>query len=520
MTMPESQPEPEKYSIDDMMDRLKGRSDEAAPQGELVTRADGTQAIRVRKRKRRTRQSHKETERTERRLRAIQITVVLVLLFILVLGGGGLAAYYNSPIFQSRILSAIGASSGAKVSVTQFRVTPPIGANASTAEMKWPGDGILKEIAMSGVQADLRFTSFLGQPWSGEELTAASASIRIGVPSGTRSGGEAPGFSDGRFKIARFRSSDSLLIVGETASPVIAVKGAEISLTPKNQAGDSELRLNRGTLKFAGSLPEFKLDRSWILFDDADVGSVNLHLLQPSDPKANLAISGDLQPFTAGGVQTLQLTADSYPLQHLTGPDFATFINGRVETQTDGAGTLSFDPASTASVRLTLPFRGGVSSAFSLTGLPFLRDLSRALDDDWYDSQKPEIDTSATGTLVIEGSEVRIENLRFEAKNRILLTGTLSIRGDQTISGKLKIGLLPQLISASNARGFQNPFREAVEGLRWAEVTLSGTTTAPKDDFRGQMDGPSRDSAAPQGRGATTPSSKAASEFEEMTQPR
>ena len=47
--------EPEKYSIDEMIDRLKNPPDEEPiEKGELVTRADGSQAIRVRKRKRRS----------------------------------------------------------------------------------------------------------------------------------------------------------------------------------------------------------------------------------------------------------------------------------------------------------------------------------------------------------------------------------------------------------------------------------------------------------------------------------
>ncbi len=39
--------DPEKYSLDDMMDRLKNRPDEEPIEnGELITRTDGSQAIR------------------------------------------------------------------------------------------------------------------------------------------------------------------------------------------------------------------------------------------------------------------------------------------------------------------------------------------------------------------------------------------------------------------------------------------------------------------------------------------
>ena len=50
--MPPAPSDPEKYSIDEMMERLKGQpADDPATAGELVTRADGSQALRVRKRK-------------------------------------------------------------------------------------------------------------------------------------------------------------------------------------------------------------------------------------------------------------------------------------------------------------------------------------------------------------------------------------------------------------------------------------------------------------------------------------
>ncbi|MEY3896152.1 MAG: hypothetical protein RLZZ214_1672, partial [Verrucomicrobiota bacterium] len=54
--MPASPSEPEKYSIDEMMDRLKSSPPPNPEDGELVIRPDGTQAIRVKRRKRRTSQ--------------------------------------------------------------------------------------------------------------------------------------------------------------------------------------------------------------------------------------------------------------------------------------------------------------------------------------------------------------------------------------------------------------------------------------------------------------------------------
>ena len=80
--------EPEKYSIDEMMDRLKAVPSENPDEGELVTRSDGSQAIRVRKRKRRSTQPHKEERHRTRRTRIIQVSAALIFLFIAALTVG------------------------------------------------------------------------------------------------------------------------------------------------------------------------------------------------------------------------------------------------------------------------------------------------------------------------------------------------------------------------------------------------------------------------------------------------
>ena len=79
--MPNSS-DPERYSIDDMMDRLQTRSpddDSDSGDGKLVIRADGSKAIRVKRRKRRSRQPKKESEIRKRKVRMIQIIAVIIL---------------------------------------------------------------------------------------------------------------------------------------------------------------------------------------------------------------------------------------------------------------------------------------------------------------------------------------------------------------------------------------------------------------------------------------------------------
>src|SRR6478609_3165765 len=105
--MSASPSEPEKYSIDEMMDRLKSGPSQNSENGELVTRADGTQAVRVRKRKRRSTQPHKDARQRTRRARIVQVSSALVLIFAAGLTVGGAIIYANSSPFRKNLIGQI-----------------------------------------------------------------------------------------------------------------------------------------------------------------------------------------------------------------------------------------------------------------------------------------------------------------------------------------------------------------------------------------------------------------------------
>ena len=71
------------YSVDEMMDRLREGGREDSAERELVTREDGSQVIRVKKRKRRTKQK-KEEEAKRRKRMAVARTLALIALPLVV----------------------------------------------------------------------------------------------------------------------------------------------------------------------------------------------------------------------------------------------------------------------------------------------------------------------------------------------------------------------------------------------------------------------------------------------------
>ena len=115
--MSEPSSEPEKYTIDEMMDRLKNR-DSADPEGELVTRSDGSQARKIKKRKRRSNQAvNKETKRNQK-VQAMQIAGFVVLIAVAGLAIGVGVLYANSTAFRESLIKKIGKTTEAKVEGT------------------------------------------------------------------------------------------------------------------------------------------------------------------------------------------------------------------------------------------------------------------------------------------------------------------------------------------------------------------------------------------------------------------
>ena len=137
------------------MDRLKKRPAESPVEdGELVTRADGSQAIRVRKKKRRTRQPHKEERRNQLRARMFQVSGALILLLLAIFAAGSrhrLRQQRAVPRKAGRTKSR--RSTGAEAELRQFRMNPST-ANASGLTLTWPQGNVLETLTLRGIKAE------------------------------------------------------------------------------------------------------------------------------------------------------------------------------------------------------------------------------------------------------------------------------------------------------------------------------------------------------------------------------
>ncbi len=511
--MPSDSPEPEKYSISEMMDRLKERSSGDPSSGELVVRADGSQAIKVRKRKRRSEQVERDSQKRAKRLRAIQLVVFLMLVLTALLVAGGALIYYNGSSYRSKVIERIGAATGAIAEVSQFRVTP-LRVNASALTLTWPEHSVIKNLSLNGVSAELHVSSLLGQTLSGDEMTARDGELILSDPTVAGAGLLGEEASE-RFRFSRFRTSDMTVILGDGRNPAVTVKQTEISFYPMSVNGRPELRLNKGTVGFGSGFPALNLDRGLFAFSGRQLEVLNLRLENPADARGVIELAGTITPFNKGRTSSLDIKkVENFPIEHLFGQEFGRILSGRIESRDlPNSNFLTFIPGSMESAQLMMAFRGGFSSKLTLSNLPFLNVLARTLDDSGY--QRPSIDSGASGIIRMSSSGYSIEDLRLEAKSRLMLRGSLSVTNGRQLKGRLELGLPANQVS-NYLRAIDAEFSAPREEMRWIDIEVSGTTAAPEDDFGKRLISKTTRPA----NGADPSGATPRSQFEEATKPR
>lgn len=510
--MADAEPGPEKYSINEMMDRLRQTDDPNPENGVLVTREDGSQAIRVRKRKRRSQQPVKERTKRKKRLRVIQITAGLSLGVLGLLAAGGVLVYANTSSFRTGLLAKLDEATGSHAEVSQFRVTPA-GTGALALDLQWPETSALKSLALKHVEADLHAKSFFGGGWSGEEVLAQTALVKIGTSHEVSSSTPAT-TGEPFFRFERVRSPKATILIGDSANPSIAVRDCEISFYPKNTSGRPELRLNRGNVSFGKDFPVFPLDRSLLMFNGNQIDLVAMRLNAPDHPQSSLQFSGSISATGEPRPATMDVKFAAFPLEHLAGRELGRFLSGPAGTREAATvNFLTFVPGQPDSYRFAASWTGGGDLPLKMAELPCFSELARLIGDGWF--LTPTFDGACGGMLRLEKSAVRFDELDLIAKSRLRVTGSIAIGKDKTLSGHLRLGLPSSFALADESGRLHQLLSAETEDFRWVDVEVSGTAAKPLDDFRQKLAGAL---ATPQ-----KPSKKKVeeeSQFEELTRPR
>ncbi|MES2476253.1 MAG: hypothetical protein V4640_10765 [Verrucomicrobiota bacterium] len=507
--MPDAPSEPEKYSIDEMMSRLTAPASEDSSKGELVTRADGSQAMRVRKRKRRSSQPIKERAERNRRVRMVQVSAALILLL---LAGVAIAAgvvYANSKPFRENLVAKIAQSTGAETDLNTFRMNPRT-ANSGKLTLNWPQGNVLETLNLRGLSAEIFPASFLGKAFSGEQIKVDEASLTLRLPSPGELKRATPA-SQGSLPIRfhRYRTPVFNLTLAGNDGPLLRLNRAEATFSQETVAGKPQLSLYRGDLALPG-WPKLRMDRALIEFRDGQTDIIGMRLMHGSEDTGALSLSGRIAPYTADRSSSLDVGLENFQLSGLIGPDFANLISGRVDSIPSAKSNyLSFQPHPDSSPALEVAFSVSPLSGIEIRSLPFLVTLSHLLDeDDWF--EKPLFDSDATGVLRRENGIISLHNLNLESKGRLILRGDLSVSANQALTGQLRVGLPDSMIPKTSP--LKTIVTPAADGYEWFTLKISGTPAAPVDNFK-ELAG--QTAKSPQ----AAPDTSEGSSFEELTRP-
>lgn len=479
--------EPEKYSIDDMMDRLKSRpAEDPIENGELVTRADGSQAIRVRKKKRRSQQPHKEERKNQRRSRMIQVSGGLILLLLALFCAGFAIAFANSATFREGLVKKCTLSSGAAVEMQQFRMNPT-SANANTLTLTWPGGNVLDNLTLRGIKAEISPVSFLGKSMTGETAGAGEGTLTLRVPQPDQASRAVPateGILPIRFNhyaIQKFH-----LVIGDPAAPKIHMRNSEATFIPLNPTERPQLLLTRGEITIAGC-PKLRMDRSHIEFRDNEADIIVMRLKHETDNKGTFELSGTVSPYATDRASTLAVQLDSFLVSGIAGPQIGRLFSGHINTLPSATSNyLSFTPGPDPASSLSLNFGNALSSPFEVNGFPFLFGLSQTLDDEWF--SRPVFDHEIRGILRRADGNVSIGDLNLESRGRMALRGAVAMTSDQRLSGELEIGIAEGMIKTSGDRRLNGMFSPPKDGFRWLSLKISGSAATPADNFKDLYD--------------------------------
>ena len=515
--MPAIPSKPEKYSIDEMMDRLKSSSSEDPDEGELVTRTDGSQAVRVRKRKRRSSQPHKDELRRTRKARIMQVAAALVLVLAAALTVGTAIVYANSRPFRENLIERISYSSGATVRLEQFRINPTT-ANAGRLTLEWPEGNAIKSLSMRGLVAEISPATFVGKIMGGEEVVGVEGTLALQSPlpgQALRVTPAVAGTAAVRFK--RYRIPQFHLTAGNPAVPLIRLFKSEGSFDPENINGRPQLSLYRGDVSVTG-WPKFQMDRALIEFRGNETDIIGLRLFKDQDERGTLDISGTIYPYQPDRLSNLELKLNAFELDGLIGPAMGRLVSGRIDSlSTTAPSSISFRAGDSPAPTVHIAFRAAPTSRIEMQGFPFLHSLSRMLDDIWF--ERPVFEGDADGVLHHENGIVSLRELDLQNKGRMALRGSISVDSSGKLSGDLELGVADSMIVALRDRRLDSIFLRSSEGFLWTPIKLSGSASAPTDNFKELLAA----AAAVSPRDlepAAGPTEETGSTFEQLTRPR
>ncbi|MEP4076968.1 hypothetical protein [Haloferula sp.] len=507
----------DKYSLDEMMDRLRSRG-EGGTDGEpqLVTREDGSQVMRVRKRKRRSRQPHKEAEAKQRKRSLVVAGAVTVLVLAVGLGALFWVFYLNSKGYREELESKISTWTGAEVRTTQFRATP-VSLGAESIKFTWPEDQPASSLVLHGIRADVKLSSYFGKELTGQQISAANGGelvLRAASPMQDDKSGLPEGPCPFNFS---YRTKKLNVRFGEGPNSAMFLSGSEASyLVPDTARASGNLVLQGGKSRIR-DWGTYDLDFASLQLAQDGVRAGNVELSPEGDQEAQVRLRGDQLPpiRTRGGESELRIQLKEMPSMALLGSGLGRLVEARFETPDDdkNTGRLFFDVTDLQSLRVDVPIQVTLSSGLTLHHFNLFEVLALEVGNDRL--ARARFETEGRAQLKRTATETRLEQISLVSQSLIKVGGTLTEKKGGGLEGVLDIGLPDSTVLGSPSRAIAAVFSRQSGAHYWAKVRISGTTEKPVDDMAEQLKMALR---------GTSPANGGASgledEFRDLTSPR
>ena len=460
------------YSVEEMMEKLqKGKRKAADSRNkEIVTRADGSQVTRVRKRKRRTEQSKRKTKPVRQRKYGLYGIVALILLVVV----GGITivtmvARFNSRGFREDIAASVGSTAGAVVGINGLSINP-IKTRVRSVEMTWPLSGMPRSLLLADLETRLDISSFFRSRLQSPELYARTGAMRLGPATGRPSAPPAIGV-DQLLSFGSYRCNQFDLEYGaDSRDAAFRIRDSELVAMELPKAGGMQFRLSGGFLRF-GNWSELKVKNGLGEWRD---GGFHLVSLRTQSEQEGKAVFKGVQPIVGESTAEFDVELIEFPLEQLLGEkNLGRMLRGRIDSS---SGALSVNAGEQMDPQFELAFSGKESS---IEGFRFLGGLASILRKEHY--SRPEGGT-ISGLLRRNRNQLTIENLRYEIRSHIVLTGTIIIKEGE-MSGALRLGV-PELLMMKTLNQTRYPsFSLPAQGYCWTDLQLSGSLDQPNDDF-------------------------------------
>ncbi|MGB6220226.1 hypothetical protein [Haloferula sp.] len=484
-----SDSEQDKYSIDEMMNRLRTRSGgDSDEKPRLVVREDGTQVMKVRKRKRRSNQPHKEAEAKQRKRSLVLAAVVTVLVLAMGLGVLAWVFYLNSKGFRENLEAEVGAWTGAEVKTTQFRATP-VSIGAGSLMLSWPETEPAARLTLNGLQGDVKLSSYFGTELRGEQIVARSGGELV-LRAASKEASGAAGLPAGScpFNFS-YRAKRFSVRFGDGPQPAMVLSESEASyLVPDPARASGNLVLQGGKSRVM-NWGTFVLEFASLQLSTEGVTVGNIELVPEGSPDAQIRLRGRQLPpiLTRGGQSELRFELKEMPSMALLGTGLGRIVEARFETPEDevNTGRLFFDVTDPSSLRIEAPIHVTISSTLTLHSLGFFNVLALETGNERFSQARFE--TEARAKLKKTLTETRLEQISLVSQSLIKVEGTLAEKQGGALEGVLEVGLPDSTVLGSASRAIPAVFNRRSGGHYWARVKVSGTSTKPIDDLGDQL---------------------------------